>query len=290
MTGPITPISSGGYYYIFTLIDAHTRYVTTYLLKHKSEATYYIIKYANQFRTKFNRNFKILRTDGGTEFFNSAVNQYCHEQGIIQQQTIRHSSHQNGIAERMFYTLLDSVRAMLYSSDLPRIHWDSAVRYATSTRNLCPTSSTSVIPHQAWHGTDPDYESLRPFGSPCVYHVDRVDRQYHQLDGSSKLVRGQTAHFLGFAPSAKGYLLLLPDNSTITVRYEQVTFTPETQITSQHPPVNTSTNPSPSPYSTATNHPAAPTEAESTDSSQDSTTSTHSDSESDDSLPTTALP
>ena len=290
LTGPISPISSGGYHYIFTLIDAHTRYVTVYLLKHKSEATHYIIKYANQFRTKFNRNFKILRTDGGTEFVNSAVNQYCHEQGIIQQQTIRHSSHQNGIAERMFYTLLDSVRAMLHSSDLPRIHWDSAVRYAASTRNLCPTSSTSVIPYQAWHGIDPDYESLRPFGSPCVYHVDQVDRQYHQLDGSSKLVRGQTARFLGFAPSAKGYLLLLHDNSTITVRYEQVTFTPETQITSQNPPVNTSTNPSPSPYSTAINLPTAPTEANSTDSSEDSATSTHSDSESDDSPPTTSLP
>jgi hypothetical protein len=74
------------------------------------------------------------------------------------------------------------------------------IRYAASTRNLCPTSSTSVIPYQAWHGIDPDYESLRPFGSPCVYHVDRVGRQYHQLDGSSKLVRGQTARFLGFAP------------------------------------------------------------------------------------------
>ncbi len=152
---------------------------------------------------------------------NSSTLLSIHEQDIIHQQTIRHSSHQNGIAERMFYTLLDSVHAILYSSDLPRIHWDSAA----STRNLCPTSASSTIHYQTWHGTAPDYQSLRPFGSRCVYHVDRVDRQYHQLCGSSKLVRVQTAQFLGFAPSAKGYLLLLPDNSTITVRFEQIRFT-----------------------------------------------------------------
>ena len=271
LTGPITPTSSGGYHYIFTLIDAHSRYVTVYLLKHKSEATHYIIKYANQFRTKFNRNIKILRTDGGPEFINSAVNQYCHEQGIIHQQTIRHSSHQNGIAERMFYTLLDSVRAMLYSSDLPRIHWDSAVLYAASTRNLCPTSASSTIPYQTWHGTAPDYQSLRSFGSHCVYHVDRVDRQYHQLDGSSKLVRGQTAQFLGFAPSAKGYLLLLPDNSTITVRFEQVTFTnsPSTilnqQPTSTSSPHRAAPNPPVSLSNSTSTLPLAPSHPESYD-------------------------
>ena len=43
LTGPITPISSGGYLYIFTLIDVYSRYVTVYLLKHKSEATHYNI-------------------------------------------------------------------------------------------------------------------------------------------------------------------------------------------------------------------------------------------------------
>jgi hypothetical protein len=145
LTGPITPVSTTGHLYILSIVDVYARYVTVYLLKTKSESTYYLIKYANQFRTKFNRNIKILRTDNGTEFINRELNQYCHENGIVQQQTIRHSSHQNGIAERMFYTLLDSVRAMLHSSGLSRQHRDSAVRYAAYTRNLSPTSSCRQI-------------------------------------------------------------------------------------------------------------------------------------------------
>ena len=293
LTGPISPISIAGYLYIFTLTDVCSRYVTIYLLKTKHDANYHFIKYANQFRNKFGRNIKVFRSDGGSEFINNEMTQYCHEQGIIQEQTIRHSSHQNGIAERMFYTLLDSVRAMLHSSGLSRQHWDSAVRYAATTRNLSPTSSTSTIPYQAWHGTPPDYTALRPFGCPCVYLVDQVDRQYHLMNGSTKLVRGQTARFLGFAPNAKGYLLLLPDNSTITARFEQVTFT-NSQSTSQNPPAS-STHPLDTPVIDSTSTPyLASIQPESSDisdsSSEYSTASRQSDFDSDDFIPSTPAP
>jgi hypothetical protein len=226
LTGPINPISISGYLYILSIIDVCSRYVTVYLLKTKSEASHYLIKFANQFQTKFNRNIKILRTDGGTEFVNNEMNQYCHDHGIVHQQTIRHSSHQNGIAERMFYTLLNAVRAMLHTSGLSKQYWDFAVRYAAITRNLSPSTSTKAIPFTAWHGNPSDYSALRPFGSTCVYLVDKEDRQHHNLDGSTKLVRGQTARLLGFVPNSKGYMLLLPNGTTISARYEQVSFIP----------------------------------------------------------------
>ncbi|KAG8496965.1 hypothetical protein CXB51_008193 [Gossypium anomalum] len=66
---------------------------------------------------------KYLRTDNGLEFCSDEFNRLCKSEGIVRHLTVRHTSQQNGVAERMNRTIMEKVRCMLSNANLPKSFW-----------------------------------------------------------------------------------------------------------------------------------------------------------------------
>lgn len=65
------------------------------------------------------KKVKKLRTDNRWEFVKHEFEEYCQRHGIERHKTIS-TSQQNGLAERMNKTILERVRSMLLSANLPK--------------------------------------------------------------------------------------------------------------------------------------------------------------------------
>ncbi|GAA0144157.1 transmembrane signal receptor [Lithospermum erythrorhizon] len=118
--GPSRVDSLGGHKYFLSLIDDYSMMTWT------------------------GKKIKRLRTDNGLEFCSSEFDEFCKNEGIARHHTVRHTPQQNGVAERIYQTLLEMARCMLLNVGLERKFWTKAV-------------NTS---------------SLRAFGCIVYYHVN----------------------------------------------------------------------------------------------------------------------
>ena len=71
-----------------------------YLLKEKSEARQTFKQFNAMVKTQFQTDICVLRTDNGTEYFNSILKNYPSQQGIVHQTSYSGTPQQNGVAER----------------------------------------------------------------------------------------------------------------------------------------------------------------------------------------------
>jgi transposase InsO family protein len=120
-------------------------------------------------RSKQNVNMvgALLRSDHGAEYLSSRFNMHLDQCGIRHQLTVPHTPEQNGVAERLNRTLLDSVRSMLKHLDVDKRWWAEAVSTACYMKNRVTTSGLpdKTTPHEIWNGARPNVSHLRVFGS-----------------------------------------------------------------------------------------------------------------------------
>ena len=69
------------------------------------------------------RKLKALRTDNGGEYTSREFKTYLKMEGIRHELTVPKNPEQNGVAERMNRTLIESVRSMLADTKLPQKFW-----------------------------------------------------------------------------------------------------------------------------------------------------------------------
>lgn len=220
--GPITPISKSGYRYILVFLDDYSAKINLCLLKAKSEATHQFKLYDARLFNQSQRHVECLRSDNGGEFKNGFMTAYCTENGIRQEFTIPENSQQNR-EERWNLTILDAIRAMLASTDLPKSLWDEAALCVEHTRGLSPTSSLgpNVVPDSLFYNltSPPSVAHLREFGAKCFLRTPKSSRNGKLAD------RGVSCIFVGYCKDAKGYRLLMADGKTVkTAVYEDVHF------------------------------------------------------------------
>nr|GFB69873.1 retrovirus-related Pol polyprotein from transposon TNT 1-94 [Tanacetum cinerariifolium] len=60
------------------------------------------------------KQVKTLRTYNGLEFCITSFDNFCKKKGIVRHHTIRHTSQQNGVAERMNQTLMARARDVTF--------------------------------------------------------------------------------------------------------------------------------------------------------------------------------
>ena len=113
--------------------------------------------------------------------------------------TIRNTSQQNGVAERMNRTILEKVWCMLSNVKLCKEFWAKAVVYACHLINHFPsTEIEGRTPMEMWIGKPAtDYNSLYVLGSTAYYHIKES-----KLDPRAKKVL-----FMGITGGVKGYRL-----------------------------------------------------------------------------------
>ncbi|GKV50107.1 hypothetical protein SLEP1_g56822 [Rubroshorea leprosula] len=112
-------------------------------------------------------------------------------------------------ADQKNRTLLNMVRSMLKSKNMPKEFWAEAVACAVYLSNLSPSKSVQgMTPQEAWSSKKPNVSHLRVFGSIAFIHVP--DEKRSKLDGKSeKFV------FIGYDSSSKGYKFYNPSNGKI---------------------------------------------------------------------------
>ena len=199
--GPMQVESKGGNKYMVTFTDDNSRYATVYFIKNKDEVLTKFKEYVSFVENQSgNRgHVKILRSDNGGEYTSNNFVKYCAEKGISHEFTSPYCPEQNGVAERLNRTIMESVRSMIYHAGLPLDFWAEACSTAVYIHNRSPTTALKdKTPYECLFGRKPDISNLRVFGCKCYVHVPDCRRQ--KLDRKS-----YEAIFVGYPQGTKGY-------------------------------------------------------------------------------------
>nr|GEY58193.1 retrovirus-related Pol polyprotein from transposon TNT 1-94 [Tanacetum cinerariifolium] len=142
---------------------------------------------------------KVIRSDNGTEFKNSDLNQFYELKGIKREFSIPRTPQQNGIAERKNKTLIEAARTMLADSQLPISFWAEAVNTACYVQNrVLVTKHQNKTLYELLHGCTPSIGFMRPFGCPVTI--------LNTLDPLGKFERKVDEGFLvGYSVNSKAF-------------------------------------------------------------------------------------
>ncbi|CAN1222821.1 Retrovirus-related Pol polyprotein from transposon TNT 1-94 [Linum grandiflorum] len=202
--GPITPTSLGKNKYFLLFIDDYSRKTWVYFLKEKSETFEAFKKFKALVEKESGRYIKALRSDRGGEYMSDNFRRFCEEHGIRRFLSVPRSPQQNGVVERRNRTVLNMMRSMLKSKNLPKELWAEAVDCAVYLLNRSPTKNIwNQTPQEAWSRRKPTVSHLRVFGS--VGHVHIPDEKRTKLDDKSKKYL-----FVGYSEHSKGYKMFDP--------------------------------------------------------------------------------
>nr|GEU88267.1 hypothetical protein [Tanacetum cinerariifolium] len=142
---------------------------------------------------------KVIRSDNGTEFKNSDLNQFCGMKGIKREFSVPRTPQQNGIAERKNRTLIEAARTMLANSLLLILFWAEAVNIACYVHNrVLVTKPHNKTYYELLYGRSPSIGFMRPFGCPVII--------LNTLDSLGKFKRKVDEGFLvGYSVNSKAF-------------------------------------------------------------------------------------
>ena len=214
--GPMSTDSIGGRKYFVTFTDDYSRCCSVYFIKHKYEVFEKFKEFETATTTSSGQRIRRLRTDNGGEYVSKEFENYLKSREIFHEFTVPHSPEQNGVAERMNHTLVESARSMLSHAGLPKSFWAEAIATAAYIRNRMPTAAIreDKTPYEKWYGRKPDVSNLRVFGCMAYAHIPESQRK--KLDKKSEKLR-----FVGYSIQSKGYRLF-DENQKVIVRRDVV--------------------------------------------------------------------
>ena len=120
LCGKISSPSLSHAEYFVVFINHKTHYVWIYVVKHKHQK---FVEWKSLVEKSSGYEVKSLRTNNGGEYTSIEFESYLKKEGIEHQYTIPKTLEQNGVAERMNRTLVETVQTMLADSRLPHSFW-----------------------------------------------------------------------------------------------------------------------------------------------------------------------
>lgn len=108
------------------MVDDYSRSTWTHLLSYKNNALQVIKAFLSMIENQFDTTLKIIRSDNGLEFINNEAASYFQSKGIIHQKSCPYTPQQNGVVERKHKYLLETARALMFHSHLPKNIGESA--------------------------------------------------------------------------------------------------------------------------------------------------------------------
>ena len=209
--GPFNIATYAGNSYFITFTDDCTRKVWVYLMKHKSQAINMFEKFKSLVEKETGMSIKCLRSDNGGEYTSITMKKKLESEGIRHELTVPYTPQQNGVAERLNRTLLESARAMIYEANMSKLCWGEAVLTAAYLKNRWPNASLEeMTPEEAWSGGKPDISHLRIFGSSCSVHIPDMKRT--KLDAKS-----WEGYLVGYSETSKAYKVWNPKSRNVVV-------------------------------------------------------------------------
>ncbi|GJS04983.1 ribonuclease H-like domain-containing protein [Tanacetum coccineum] len=107
--------------------DDFSRFSWVFFLATKDETSGILKTFITEIENQLDYKVKVIRSDNGTEFKNSVMNQFCEMKGIKREFSVARTPQQNGVAKRRNRTLIEAARTMLVDSKLPTTFWAEAV-------------------------------------------------------------------------------------------------------------------------------------------------------------------
>lgn len=221
-----TPLDDA--YYFETIIDEYCRKVWVLPITRKSDALGKTDDFLTFMKGRFpDRPIRTFRTDGGKEYDGAKFQALFRKHGIFHDTTTPYSPQQNGVAERMNRTLVESARAMLIQENLSLRFWSDAIVTAARLHNIIPRMTVAKdqgenlrSPDQLFNDPSPHstlgFDMVRTFGVPAYVHIpkDAQGKKNSRDPVYSKFsAKADLRLFLGYIPNVKGYRLLDPEET-----------------------------------------------------------------------------
>lgn len=210
--GPMSVETPGGARYLLIFKDDATSFRYIYFLRHKNDVFEKLKVLDKLIENKFGRVMRVLRSDNGREFRNSAIDKYLEIRGIQRECTAPYTPEQNGRAERDNRTIIESARTMLFAKDLPLSLWAEAANTAVYLMNRSGSSSEQgrKTPYELWMKRKPDLKHLRIFGTEAFVNIPK--QMTKKLD-----MRAKRMILVGYEGESSNYRLYDPATKKVTV-------------------------------------------------------------------------
>src|SRR5215216_1546181 len=107
------PHSNAASVYGFVIVDDYSHYTWVHIITYKTEVQEIFKRFSSRASTNFGVKIKHIRSDNGTEFKNTGLDDYLDQLGITHELSAPHTPQQNGVVERKNRTLVEMARTML---------------------------------------------------------------------------------------------------------------------------------------------------------------------------------
>jgi hypothetical protein len=193
--GLVAYVSIGGNKYGFVIVDDYSRYTRVFFMKDKSKVHEIFKKFATGAQNEFDMKIKRVRSDNGTEFKNTNIEEYLDEEAIGHELSVPYTPQQNGIVERKNRTLVEAARTMLDEYKTSDSFWAEAINTACHAINrLYLHKLRHKTAYELLIGKKPNVSYFRGFGCKCfiLNKKPKSSKFASKVDEGTFLVTPQT--------------------------------------------------------------------------------------------------
>jgi len=212
--GPTTYRSIGGNCYCLVVVDDYSRYTWVFFLHDKADTYDTFKKFFTRAENEFELKVKKVRSDNGSEFRNTRVEEWCDVKGIKHEFSTKYTPEQNGLVERKNRTLIDMARSMLSEYNVSDSFWAEAINTAchASNRLYCHRFHNKT-PYELLIGRKPNISYFRVFGCKCYI-----------LKKGTRLSKFQSkcdeGFLLGYSSNSKAYRVYNKTHGIVEEAYD----------------------------------------------------------------------
>ena len=197
--GPTTYQSIGGNSHGFVIVDDYSRYTWVFFLNDKAKVQEIFKTFAKKVQNEFKSKIIKVRSDNGTEFKNSKMEDFFDDQGFKHEFSNAYTPQQNGVVERKNRTLIEMARTMLDEYKTPERFWAEAINTACHASNrLYLHRLLKKTSYELLTGNKPNVSYFRVFGSKCYI----LNKKHRHSKFSPKCYEG---FLVGYPSNGHGY-------------------------------------------------------------------------------------
>ncbi|GKD82791.1 putative ribonuclease H-like domain-containing protein [Tanacetum coccineum] len=155
--------------YYLEVTDDFSRFSWVFFLTTKDESSGILKTFITEIENQLDHKVKVIRSDNGTEFKNSIMDQFCEIKGIKRELSVARTPQRNCVAERKNRTLIEAARTMLVDSKFPTTFWAEVVNTTCYALNrVLVIKPHNKTPYELIHGRPPLIDFIKPFRCPVT--------------------------------------------------------------------------------------------------------------------------